>query len=117
MKNGYLSQYFDGVAVKTLSQVEANILVSHQHEFNGVDGLRKLLGEPAQKISYSARFMYFTDYDDEALTEDGKLTWYDGRKKGREERNVQRTEYRLYFPTNTVTQLANAGDTMIRAKR
>jgi len=117
MKNGYLSQYFDGVAVKTLSQVEANNLVSHQHEFNGVDGLKKLLGAPSQKVKYDAKFMYFTDYDDEALTEDGKLTWYDGRKKSREERNIQRTEYRLYFPNNTVTQLANAGDTMILAKK
>ena len=117
MKNGYLSQYFDGVAVKILSQVEANNLVSHQHEFNGVDGLKKLLGSPSQKVKYNAKFMYFTDYDDEALTEDGKLTWYDGRKKGREERNIQRTEYRLYFPNNTVTQYANAGDTMILAKK
>jgi len=117
MKNGYLSQYFDGVAVKILSQVEANILVSHQHEFNGVDGLKKLLGAPSQKVKYNAKFMYFTDFDDEALTEDGSLTWYDGRKKGREERNIQRTEYRLYFPSNTVTQYANAGDIMILAKR
>jgi hypothetical protein len=117
MKNGYLSQYFDGVAAKTLSQVEANILVSHQHEFNGVDGLRRLLGTPTQKTKYNAKFMYFTDYDDEALAEDGNLTWYDGRKKGREERNIQRTEYRLYFPNNTITQLANAGDIMILAKR
>jgi hypothetical protein len=117
MKNGYLSQYFDGVAAKILSQVEANILVSHQHEFNGVDGLKKLLGAPSQKVKYNAKFMYFTDYDDEALTEDGKLTWYDGRKKGREERNIQRTEYRLYFHNNTVTQFANAGDVMILAKR
>jgi len=117
MKNGYLSQYFDGVAAKILSQVEANILVSHQHEFNGVDGLKKILGTPAQKVKYNAKFMYFTDFDDEALTEVGNLTWYDGRKKGREERNIQRTEYRLYFPNNTVTQFANAGDVMILAKR
>jgi len=117
MKNGYLSQYFDGIAAKTLSKVEANILVSHQHEFNGVDGLKKLLGTPSQKVKYNAKFMYFTDFDDEALTEDGSLTWYDGRKKGREERNIQRTEYRLYFPDNTVTQYANAGDIMILAKK
>lgn len=34
MKKGHLSEYFEGVAVKELSQVEANILRSHQHEFN-----------------------------------------------------------------------------------
>ena len=117
MKNGYLSQYFDGVAAKYLSQVEANILVSHQHEFNGVDLLKKLLGAPAQKVKYNAKFMYFTDYDDEPIIEDGELTWYDARQKAREERNVQRSEYRLYFSDNTVIQSANAGDILIIAKQ
>lgn len=31
MKKGYLSQYFDGVAVKILSAVEADVLTSNQH--------------------------------------------------------------------------------------
>jgi hypothetical protein len=117
MKNGFLSEYFDGVAAKILSQVEANILVSHQHEFNGVGGLRQILGEPSGKVKYSAKCMYFTDYDDEPIIEDGELTWYDARQKAREERNVQRTEYRLYFMDNTVIQSANAGDVLIIAKQ
>ena len=117
MKNGYLSQYFDGVAAKILSQVEANILVSHQHEFNGVEGLRKILGEPSGKVKYRAKCMYFIDYEDEPIIEDGELTWYDARQKAREERNIQRTEYRLYFSDNTVIQSANAGDILIIAKK
>lgn len=117
MKKGYLSQYFDGIAAKKLSQVEANILVSHQHEFNGVEGLRKILGVPSGKIKYNAKCVYFTDFDDEPLVENGELTWYDARQKAREERNVQRTEYRLYFSDNTVIQSANAGDILIIAKR
>lgn len=117
MKIGFLSQYFDGVAAKILSAVEANIIVSHQHEFNGVEGLRKILGEPHGKVTYEAQFMYFTDYDDEPLVEDGFLTWYDARQKAREERNVQRYEYRLYFSDNTVTQSANAGDILIISKK
>jgi hypothetical protein len=117
MKNGYLSQYFDGVAAKILSQVEANKLVSHQHEFNGVEGLRKMLGEPSGKVKYRAKCMYFIDYEDEPIIEDGELTWYDARQKAREERNVQRTEYRLYFSDNTVIQSANAGDILIIAKQ
>lgn len=36
VKQGYLSQYFDGVAVKQLSAVEADVARSHQHEYNGV---------------------------------------------------------------------------------
>jgi len=39
MKQGYLSQYFDGVALKRLSAVEANVSRSNQHEFNGVESL------------------------------------------------------------------------------
>jgi hypothetical protein len=117
MKNGYLSQYFDGVAAKVLSEVEANILVSHQHEFNGVEGLRKMLGEPSGKVKYRAKCMYFIDYEDEPIIEDGELTWYDARQKAREERNIQRTEYRLYFADNTVIQSANAKDILIIAKQ
>jgi hypothetical protein len=117
MKKGYLSQYFDGVAAKKLSQVEANILISHQHEFNGVEGLRRILGEPSGKVKYRAQCMYFTDFDDEPLIENGELTWYDARQKAREERNVMRTEYRLYFYDNAVLQSANAGDILIIAKQ
>lgn len=61
--------------------------------------------------------MYFTDYYDEPLIEAGELTWYDARQKAREERNIQRYEYRLYFSDNTVIQSANAGDILIIAKK
>ncbi|MXS81379.1 MULTISPECIES: type II restriction endonuclease [Nitrosomonas] len=117
MKKGYLSQYFEGVAIKNLSAVEADILTSNQHEFNGVEGLRNILGEPDGKVKYPATFMYLTDHDDEPIIEDGFLTWYDARQKARIERGVMRYEYRLYFPTNQVSQLANAGDILVIAKR
>ncbi len=117
MKKGFLSQYFCGAAVKILSPVEADVLKSNQHEFNGVEGLRDMLGEPEGKVRYTARFLYLTDHDDEPLVEDGNLTWYDARKKGRIERDVKRWEYRLYFPTNQVSQCANAGDILVIAKR
>lgn len=117
MKKGYLSQYFEGVAVKELSAVEADVLTSNQHEFNGVEGLRKILGEPEGKVRYPATFLYLTDHDDEPVIEDGFLTWYDARQKARIERGVMRYEYRLYFPTNLVSQCANAGDVLVIAKR
>ncbi len=117
MKKGYLSQYFKGVAVKNLSAVEADVLTSNQHEFNGVAGLRNILGEPDGKVRYPATFMYLTDHDDEPIIEDGFLTWYDARQKARIERGIMRYEYRLYFPTNQVSQCANAGDILVIAKR
>jgi hypothetical protein len=112
MKNGFLSQYFDGVAAKVLTLVETDIQISHQHEFNGVKGLRNILGEPPEKIKFQSKFMYFTDSDDEPLVEQGELSWYDSRK-GQHHRSA---EYRLYFPANTVMQLANVGDIVIIAK-
>lgn len=117
MKQGYLSQYFDGVAAKRLSAVEADVIRSNQHEFNGVEGLRAILGEPDGKVRYAAKFLYLTDHDDEPIVEEGFLTWYDARQRARIERSVMRYEYRLYFPTNQVSQCATEGDLLLIAKR
>jgi hypothetical protein len=117
MKQGYLSQYFEGVAVKRLSAVEADVIRSNQHEFNGVQSLRSILGESSGKVRFAARFLYLSDQDDEPVIEDGFLTWYDARQKGREERGVIRSEYRLYFPTNPVSQCAAEGDLLVIARR
>lgn len=117
MKQGYLSEYFEGVGVKRLSAVEADVIRSNQHEFNGVEGLRAMLGEPQGKVRYDARFLYLDDNDDDPIVEDGFLTWYDSRQKAREERSVMRWEYRLYFPTNAVSQCASEGDLLVIAKR
>lgn len=115
MKRGYLSEYFDGVAAKRLSAVEADVLRSNQHEFNGVEGLRQILGEPIGKVPYETTLLYLND-EDEPLTETATLTWYDARQKAREERGVQRWEYRLYFPTSTVSLKSKAGDLLVIAK-
>jgi ADP-ribose pyrophosphatase YjhB (NUDIX family) len=117
MKRGYLSQYFDGVALKRLSAVEADVVRSNQHEFNGVESLRSILGEPPGKMRFAAKFLYLSDSDDEPVIDDGFLTWYDARQKAREERGIKRSEYRLYFPTNLVSQCAAEGDLLVIAKR
>lgn len=117
MKKGYLSQYFDGIALKRLSAVETDVSRSNQHEFNGVESLRSILGEPSGKVRFAVRFLYLSDHDDEPVIEDGFLTWYDARQKAREERGVNRWEYRLYFPANTVTQCAVEGDLLVIARR
>lgn len=113
MKQGYLSQYFQGIAVKRLSSVEADILASNQHEFNGVEGLRALLGEPVGKTRYDSTLLYLGEDDDSTVFEEGSLTWYDARQKARLERGVMRWEYRLYFPTTRVSDLAAAGDLLV----
>lgn len=118
MKHGYLSQYFDGVALKRLSAVEADTTRSNQHEFNGVESLCSILGKPSGKMCFPARFLYMSDQDDgPVVVEDGFMTWYDARQKAREERGVMRREFRLYFPTNLVLQRAAEGDLLVVARR
>lgn len=103
MKKGYLSDYFTGMASKTLSAVEADVTASKQHEYNGVAPLKTILG--TEKKTFPARFIYLNDGDDEPVTDSGFLTWYDARKA-----HPTRTEYRMYFPTTAVSVCAAAGD-------
>ncbi len=112
MKQGHLSEYFTGVAAKRLSAVEADYFRSHQHEFNGVEALKRLFGQATGKQTYPARFIYLSDHDDEPVVADGFLTWYDAR-----ERHPTRSEHRLYFPTTQVSDSAVEGDVLVIARR
>lgn len=112
MKNGYLSEFFSGVALKTMSAVEADLVRSHQHEFNGVEGLKKLFGQAHGKQKFAAKFIYLTDHDDEPVISEGFLTWYDAR-----EAHPIRSEHRLYFPTTEVSTCAAEGDLLVIGRR
>lgn len=117
MKRGYLSEYFEGIGMKRISAVEADVLHSNQHEFNGVTGFKAILGEPQDKVRYPTRFLYLGDDDQEPITSDGFLTWYDARQKGRVAGNTNRSEYRLYFPTSEVSNRSASGDLLVIGKR
>ncbi|MCA7084715.1 restriction endonuclease [Cupriavidus cauae] len=112
MKHGYLSEYFEAIAAKRLSAVEADPGRSNQHEFDGVTQLKKILGPAAPKKTFVAKFIYLTDDDAEPVVSDGFLTWYDAR-----ERHPKRSECRLYFPTTTASQCFAEGDLLVIAKR
>jgi hypothetical protein len=112
MKQGYLSEYFTGVASKRLSAVEADVLASHQHEINGVEALKRVFGQATGKQHFPARFVYLRDWQDEPVVADGSLTWYDAREK-----HPTRSEHRLYFPPNAVADRAAAGDQLIIGRR
>jgi EcoRII C terminal len=112
MKAGYLSEFFSGVAMKTLSAVEADPSRSNQHEFNGAKSLMKVFGEAKEKRRFDTLFIYLSDNDDEPVVAKGSLTWYDGRL-----RHKTRTEHRLYFPTNQVSMVAAEGDLLVIGRR
>ncbi len=110
MTKGSLSEYFEGVAAKYLSAVEAHPESSNQHEFNGVTPLKNLFG--TDRLTSKTDFIYLGDDADTAERSDGFLTWYDAR-----DRHPTRTEYRLYFPSNTVTAFASEGDLILFCKK
>ena len=105
MKQGLLAKHFRGVAVKRLTAVETDPGTSNQHEFNGVGELKKLFG--TQKSTLPTRFVWLGD-EQEAISEDGFVTWYDAR-----EAHPKRSEFRLFYSTTTVMPgLAKEGDTL-----
>jgi hypothetical protein len=65
MKFGMLADFFDGAGAKYLTEVEINKASSNQHEFQGISGFREFLGTPAEKKTYSARFFWLGDEEDE----------------------------------------------------
>lgn len=110
MKQGYLSEYFIDIACKRLSAVEILQHRSNQHEFNATKGLKEMLG--ASRVTFKATFIYLNDIDSESLRADGYLTWYDAR-----ENHLTRSEYRLYFPSTSVSRAATEGDLLLLGRR
>ena len=112
MKAGYLSEFFSGVALKTLSAVEADAARSNQREFNGVRDLIRLFGRATEKHTFEAKFIYLTDDDDQPVVEDGFVTWYDARLM-----RPPRSEHRLYREETSVSKCASEGDLLVIARR
>ena len=102
-----LSRHFKGIAVKTLTAVEAHPERSNQHEFNGVAALKDLFGTNGP-LTIPARFVWLSDDDYDLASADGFVTWYDAREK-----HPTRSEHRLYFPTTSVMERASEGDTVL----
>lgn len=111
MKRGYLSEYFEGVALKRLSAVEADKARSNQHEYNATRELRAFLGTPDEAVRFATRYIFLNDEVDPIVI-DAFSTLYDARKK-----HETRSEYRLYFPETQVSEKASAGDLLVIAKR
>jgi len=95
------------VAVKVLRAVETSQSSSNQHEFNGVRSLEELLGKPSGKQGIATDFIRLED-DAPALVDSGTLTWYDAR-----ENIPNRSELRLYYPSNEVTETFCEGDVVL----
>lgn len=113
MKRGYLSEYFEGVAIKRLSAVEADKTRSNQHEYNATTDMLAFMGRPSEPTRLAACFVYLDDRSNEPITENAFLTLYDSRRN----QPHRSAEYRFYFPTTPVSERAGEKDMLLIAKR
>jgi hypothetical protein len=110
MKRGQLSDYFEGVGVKRLSAVDAEPKTSNQHEVGTTKKMRDdFLGETHQQ-KFPAIYIWLGG-DQEGFTEESWATHYDARLN-----KPRAAEWRLYYPSNPVTEAMKAGDTLFLAK-
>lgn len=112
MNKGYLSEYFDAVAVKTLSAVDAEPTSSNQHEVGGKTTIGKVLGPWEPQVTFDVTYIWLGD-EQESISETGTATWYDSRRN----QPHRSAEPRLYYYANAVTEIMSAGDTLVVAKR
>lgn len=111
MKAGHLSEYFSGIAAKRLRDVEVNPRTSNQHEFNGVNGLRQILGDDDR--SFPTTYMYVDDDTEDSCVVESTATWYDARRRD----PSRSAEYRLYYPPSAVMEKAQPNDFLVVAQR
>lgn len=110
MKRGQLADYFEGVGVKRLSAVDAEPKISNQHEVGTTVKMRgDFLGETHQQ-KFPAIYVWLGG-DQEGFTEESWATHYDARTN-----KPRAAEWRLYYPSNPVTEAMSAGDTLFLAK-
>lgn len=110
MRYGYLSTYIEGVAIKRLRKVEVNPQKSNQHELNGSEPLKQLLGLESF-YDRPAKFIWLGG-ENEGITETARVTWYDSRIK----QPGRGAEWRLYYQTNPVMELALEGNLLVVAR-
>lgn len=119
MRRGYLSDHFVAVAAKRLAVVDTITAQSNQHEVTGSKVLRRILGEvtrSAPRVGSDTRFhatYIWLGGEQEALSEEGRLSWYDSRANDPK----RSAEWRLYFQSNPVTELMQPGDSLFVARR
>ncbi len=111
MKRGHLADRFEGVGVKRLSAVDADPGRSNQHEIGTTLKMRQdFLGEVRRE---RAPTMYvWLGEDREGITVESWSHHYDSRLDAR----GRSPEWRLYYPSNPVTEAMRPGDTLFLAK-
>ncbi len=111
----YIDNYFEGIAWKYLSVVDADQSRSNQHEVGGLvkAGFKLYLGDPGvDTLKFPARFILLSEDEDRSISVDGRVSWYDSRR-GKAHRSP---ELRLYYDNNAVTEAIAPGMLFVIAK-
>lgn len=111
MQWGDLRSSFRGVAWKRLSSHEVDPTVSHGHEFQGVQDLRRLLG--TQHRRFTVMYMLLNDDSDNIESIRSEAQWYDSRAN----QPHRSAEWRLYYVADVwqIQTKMHAGDLMVMA--
>ena len=119
MRKGLLSDQFVSVAAKRLALVDTITPQSNQHEVTGSKVLLRILGEQTRNTPrggnddrFHATYIWLGGEQD-ALSEEGRLSWYDSRANDPK----RSAEWRLYYQSNSVTEMMKPGDTLFVARR
>lgn len=110
-----INRYFEGVAWKYLSAVDAEPVRSNQHELGGLvkAGFKKYLGDPgAHTLTFSTSYIFLAEDEDDSITATGQASWYDVRRY----QDHRGPELRLYYESNPVTEQLSAGMFCLVAK-
>ena len=92
------AQNLKTACIKTLSKSE----LYDQREFNGVTALKNILGDENRVIETT--FILRGSH----VSCNASVTWYDAR-----ESHETRSEFRLYYESNPITELAVPGDNIV----
>ena len=110
MRYGQLRDHFRGVGAKRLTAVDAEPNSSNQHEIGTTAAMRReFLGEGPKK-TFPAVYIWL-GRDQDGVTVHSWATYYDAR----EHQAHRAPEWRLYYPSNAVTETMNEGDALFLA--
>lgn len=110
LRHGQLRDCFAGVGTKRLTAVDAEPARSNQHEVGTTREMREqFLGE-VQYQRFPALYIWLGQ-DQDGFSVEGSATHYDARQ-----RQARRApEWRLYYPSNSVTGAMREGDILFLA--
>jgi len=110
MRRGQLRDYFIGVGAKRLTAVDAESGRSNQHEIGTTSDMRdQFLGEAHYK-KFSVIYVWLGE-ENNGFTIVDTATHYNVRKN----KMNRPPEWRLYYPSNSVTEAMREGDTLFLA--